>query len=159
MKRLVCVCALVLLFAVPAFSGGFDTLNPPYGEKLTDMKYKEHFVKYAEKNGVAYYNYIGPRIPNPMYEVSNPRLSYGFVDGKLYSCIFQNWDVPKKKIVDMINSAYGQVPKKAYDEGDWSIYVWYFPKKNVDFKLKFNNMTMEVKSSFYYLPLKKLLKK
>lgn len=159
MKRLVLAFALMLVVAVPAFSEGFDCLNPPYGKKLADMEYAEHFVKYAGKGGVTYYNYVGPRTPNPVYEISSPRLSYGFVEGRLYTCIYQNWDVPKKKIVDIINSAYGQVPKKAYDEGDWSIYVWYFPKKNVDFKLKFNNMTMEVKSAFYYRPLKKKLKK
>lgn len=158
MKRLILIVALVLMTALPVFAAeGFDSIKPPYGAKLSDMEYGEYFVKYKEISGISYYNYLGPRIPNPIYEISSPRLSYGFVNGRLYSCIYQNSNVPRKKVVDLINSAYDQLPKTSYDEGDWSIFVWYDPKTDVDFKLKFNNKTMEVKSAFYYRPLKKYL--
>ena len=159
MKRLTLTILLAVLMAIPAFAGEFDSLNPPYGTKLKDMEYAKYFVKYEEKNGISYYNYIGPRIPNPLYEISFPHVTYGFVDGKLYSCIYQNQDVPKEKILGQIRSAYGMVPKHTYDEGDWSVFLWYSPDNELDFKLKFNNRTNEMKSAFYYLPLKAKLEK
>lgn len=158
MKRLALALLLVMLAAVPVLADGFDSLNPPYGKKLTDMEYTDQFVKYQEKNGVSYYNYLGPRIPNPAYEISSPHLAYGFVEGRLYTLIFENRDMPKDKVMEQIRSAYSMVPKHAYDEGDWSIFVWNSPEKKLDFKLKFNNRTMEMKSAFYYLPLKEKLK-
>lgn len=157
MKRLSLIIIFTILIASVAFADGFNSLDPPYGQKLSEMKYGEYFVKYAQKGKVALYNYIGPRIPNPHYEISSPRITYGFINDRLYSCIYQNWDVPKKKIVDLINSAYNLLPKKSYDKGDWSIYVWYDPGRDIEYKLKFNNATMEVKCVFYYRPLKAVL--
>ncbi len=160
MKRVVIISMLLLLVAFPALAAkGFDSLKPPYGEELSKMQYRKHFVQYAKKNGITYYNYLGPRIPNPVYEMSSPRISYGFVDGRLYSMIYQNWDVPRSKVMEQIRTTYGQIPKKSFDEGDWAVYVWYFEDLNVDFKLKYNSQTMEMKSAFYYRPLKKQLNK
>ena len=159
MKRLALAALLAIFAAVPALAGGFDCLNPPFGQKLADLEYAEHFVKYAEKGGVAYYNYTGPRIPDPAREIASPRVSYGFVEGRLYTLIFQNSDVPKGKVMEMIRSAYGMTPRHAYDEGDWSVFVWNAPERKLDFKLKFNNATSEMKAAFYYLPLKERLKR
>lgn len=158
MKRALSIFCLLMFIALPVLAGqGFDSLKPPYGEQLSQIQHHKHFIKYAEKDGVTYYNYLGPRIPNPIYEISSPRISYGFVDGRLYSMIYQNWDVPRSKVMEQIKAAYGQLPKEAYSEGDWTINVWYFKDLDVDFKIKFNRKTMEMKSAFYYRPLKKML--
>lgn len=170
MKQLLSIFWLVIciqLLALPAAAGkgyqsdmhGFDSLKPPYGQELTKMQYRKHFVQYAEKDGVTYYNYLGPRTPNPIYEISAPHISYGFVQGRLYCMIYQNWDVPRSKVLDQIRATYGQIPKQSYEEDGWTISTWYFKDLDVDFKIKFNHATMEMKSAFYYRPLKKMLDK
>ncbi|MEF2230797.1 MAG: hypothetical protein V3571_07700 [Pseudodesulfovibrio sp.] len=157
MRTAALALALVLLTAIGTLAGRLDTVNPPYGERLEDLEYAKQFEPINEKGGVAYYRYTGPRDANPLYEIASSDVVYGFVEGRLYTCIYRNRDVPRDKVMELIRSTYGMTPKHTYNEGDWSVFVWYSPDEKTDFKLKFNNRTTEMKAAFYYRPLREKL--
>ena len=152
------VLALFLtLLASSVCAQGLDSVNPPYGERLQDLEYAEHFELLYKKGGIDYYRYNGPRDANPLYEIASPDVAYGFVQGRLYACIYRNKNVARDKILQLVRSTYGMEPKHTYNEGDWSVFVWRAQAEQTDFKLKFNNKTTEVKAAFYYRPLREKL--
>jgi len=159
MRTAVLALVLTLLTAASALAAGLDSVNPPYGERLQELEYADKFQPIETKGGVAYYRYTGPLDANPLYQIASSDVVYGFVDGRLYTCIYRNRDVPREKIMELIRSTYGMTPKHTYNEGDWAVFVWYSPETQTDFKLKFNNKTTEMKAAFYYRPLREKLRK
>jgi len=154
MRKLWLGLVFAVLFALPAVAGDFNSIYPPFGSKLDEMDNAAYFVKYLEKEGVSYYNYLGPRMKDPIYEHSSPHMVYAFVQGKLYARISRNWGEDKGPILSNMEKVFG-APSKSYDEGDWSVYQWDSLKgDDITFKLKFNNTTREVKTAHYYNPLR-----
>jgi hypothetical protein len=139
-------------------AGDFDSIYPPFGTELSKLDNAKYFVKYMEKEGVSYYNYIGPRAKDPIYEHSSPHMVYAFVQGKLYARIARNWDREKDEILAHMTETFGK-PDRNYEEDVWSIFQWDKLKgDDITFKMKFNNQTKEVKTAHYYNPLRSLVK-
>ena len=155
--RTAALALFLILLASPVLAQGLDSVHPPYGERMEELEYAEHFKPLYSKGGIDYYRYTGPRDANPLYEIASPDVAYGFVDGRLYTCIYRNRDVPREKILKLIRSTYGMEPRHTYNEGDWSVFVWRAQAEKTDFKLKFNNKTTEMKAAFYYRPLREKL--
>jgi hypothetical protein len=144
------------MLVLPAVAADFDSIDPPYGQELATLDNSDYFVKYMEKGPVSYYNYIGPRQKDPIYEHSSPHMVYAFVEGKLYARIVRNWGNEKSEILSHLKETFGE-PSKSYEEDIWSIFQWDALKgKDITFKLKFNNQTKEVKTAHYYNPLRKV---
>jgi len=156
MRKLWMGLVFVALFALPAVAGDFNSIYPPFGEKMVNLDNASYFVKYMEKGSVSYYNYLGPREKDPIYEHSSPHMVYAFVDSKLYARISRNWGEDFSVISANMEKVFG-APDKRYEEGDWTVCQWNTLKgEDITLKVKFNKTTREVKTAHYYNPLRKL---
>jgi hypothetical protein len=156
MKKIWLGLLFAILFALPAMAGDFNSIYPPFGKSLNELGNASYFVKYLEKGVVSYYNYLGPREKDPIYEHSSPHMVYAFVDGKLYARISRNWDEDFSVISANMEKVFGE-PAKRYEEGDWSVCQWNKLKgDDITLKVKYNKATSEVKTAHYYNPLRKL---
>lgn len=149
---------LLLCMTSGAVAKGFNCVDLPFGESLAALNKEKSFIKYMEKEGVAYYNYVGPCYLEQQ-EKLNLAIAYAFVDEKLYArliTIANNSEArtDKELIVKNLSAELGAKPAKEYAEGDWYVYSWNIPDKELKFKLKFNTKTTMSKSAFYYVPLK-----
>jgi hypothetical protein len=144
-------CLLSLLLAGHALAGGFDCAKPAYGEPLASMNDNNYFVRFMEKDGIAYYNFTGP-CKLGVHERLAPVIVYGVVNGKLYSRVMrtENDDI---EIIKKVTSKLAGTPKETA-EGDWTVMAWDFPEKKMKMKLKFNKATKVSKSAIYYEPLR-----
>ncbi|MCA1945816.1 MAG: hypothetical protein LDL30_11125 [Desulfovibrio sp.] len=107
---------------------------------------------------MAYDNYVGPCYLEQQ-ENLNLAIDYAFVDEKLYArliTIANNSEARagKQLIVKNLSAELGAKPAKEYAEGDWYVFSWNIPDKQLKFKLKFNTKATMSKSAFYYIPLK-----
>lgn len=157
MKQLLCGILLVLCMVGMAHAKKFNCVEPPFGETLKELNQEKHFIKYMEKEGVTYYNYVGPCYLEQQ-EKLNLAIAYAFIDNKLYArliTIVNNDEakVDKETISKNLSKELGCSPKE-YTEGDWQIYSWNMKDKNLKYKLKYNLKTKMSKSAFYYTPLK-----
>lgn len=163
------LCAAILLsvfcFFSPALAAEFDCNFPPFGSQLEELGNTGDFVKYKEKNGISYYNYTGKCVL-PIHERVNPAISYGFINNQLYTKIVSysvkeaNKDNPRA-FKQFLMKHYGdqlQAKPKMKIEGDWEIYRIMLTEKDVKIKLKLNKVTQQVKTAWYYEPLRASLK-
>ncbi|AGW12324.1 hypothetical protein [Megalodesulfovibrio gigas] len=158
MKPLLLSLALLLACSGDVLAKGFNCVDLPFGERLATLNAEQHFIKYMEKEGVAYYNYVGPCHLEQQQKL-NLAIAYAFVDEKLYAriiTIVSNAEAKADKalIVKNLSAELDATPAKEYAEGDWHVYAWNITDKQLKFKLKFNNKTTMSKSAFYYAPLK-----
>ncbi len=157
MRTLFLAFVFVALLALPAVAKDFNSIYPPFGEEMDNLENASYFVKYLEKGGVSYYNYLGPREKDPIYEHSSPHMVYAAVNGKLYARISRNWDEDFGVISANMEKVFG-APDKRYEEGDWTVCQWNNLKgDDITLKVKFNKATREVKTAHYYNPLRKLV--
>lgn len=141
----------VLLWATAGFAGEFDCVKPPYGAEISSINDHDYFVKFDEKEGVAYYNYTGPcRLG--VHERLAPVIVYGVVDGRLYSRIMKT-EHDDIEIIKAVTTKLAGKPQTV-QEGDWQVMSWDFPEKKIRMKLKYNNATKATKSAIYYEPLR-----
>uniref|UniRef100_I2Q5U1 Uncharacterized protein n=1 Tax=Desulfovibrio sp. U5L TaxID=596152 RepID=I2Q5U1_9BACT len=145
------LCFLSLSLAASALAGGFDCAKPPYGTPIADINDNGYFVKFQEKDGVAYYNYTGP-CKLGIHERLAPVIVYGAVDGKLYSRIMKT-ENDNLEVIKSVTTKLAGTPQTT-TEGDWLVMRWDFPEKKVKMKLKYNNVTHATKSATYYEPLR-----
>ena len=150
-RAMLLLCFLSLFLAAGATAGGFDCARPPYGTPIADINDNGYFVKFQEKDGVAYYNYTGP-CKLGIHERLAPVIVYGAVDGKLYSRIMktENDDL---EVIKSVTTKLAGTPKTT-TEGEWTVMRWSFPEKKMQMKLKYNNTTRATKSALYYQPLR-----
>ena len=153
---LLCVALLVCWVGL-ANAERFDCVNLPFGKDLSEFNQEGHFIKYKEKDGISYYNYVGSCVIEQQKRL-NVAIAYGFVDDKLYSryiTIANNDEAhaDKELIANNITRKLGAKPK-IYDDGDWSVMDWSMPDKQQEYKLKFNMKTKMSKSVYYYTPLR-----
>lgn len=160
MKNALFLSFLMLgLFVSPAISSDFDCNFPPFGASIESLNGNGDFVKYMEKEGISYYNYTNQCVL-PIHERVSPAVSYGFVKGKLYAKYISYMAGPEFKngvFKKFLIGKYGEhikdkVVKKI--EGDWDVYKVEFPEKKVLIKYKFNRVTRQIKSNWYYQPLR-----
>jgi hypothetical protein len=157
MKKFLLCMALFVCWAGLANAEKFDCVNLPFGKDLSEFNQDGHFIKYREKDGVSYYNYVGPCYIEQQTK-TNVAIAYGFVDNKLYArflTIVNNEDIKadKELIAKNISQKLGSDPK-TYEEGDWYVMNWTIPAKKQEYKVKFNTKTKMSKSVYYYTPLR-----
>lgn len=157
MKKLLFSLALLICWAGLAQAEKFDCVNLPFGKDLSEFNKEGHFIKYKEKDGITYYNYVGPCAIEQQEKV-NVAIAYGFVNNKLYArflTIANNDDAHADKdfISANISKKLGKQPKVSQD-GDWYVMNWELPEKKQEFKLKYNVKTKMSKSAYYYTPLR-----
>ena len=158
MKKYALVLGLLVALALSssALAGGFDCKEPAFGKSLSEINDNDYFVKFMDKDGVAYYNYTGPcRLPT--HERQAPLIVYGFVDGKLFCRIIKTWHDDLETIKKVAGMLYGE--PKVNKEGIYTVLSWDVAQTNLAVKVKFNNKTREAKSAVYFEPLRKLIKK
>ena len=151
----------ILAFPLPAQS--FDCNKPDFGACIEDLNKDEYFIKYMQKGGISYYNYIGP-CRMVMHNHSNPSISYAFIGNQLYAQII---NIPEKegqtedirdRMEKNVPKQLGTQPYSMKQDGDWWIYQWFNEKDNLKYKVKVNGKTNEGKSVCYYEPLRSKLK-
>ncbi|MFH1139210.1 MAG: hypothetical protein V1816_24270 [Pseudomonadota bacterium] len=147
--------SFLLVLSQAAVGLGFDCKNIPFGSDLGDINQDGYFVKYAEKAGVSFYNYTGP-CRMALHEDSNAAISYAFVGNKIYARIIRTFNDSLEKIEKTIICQAG-APDSRTQSGDWVVFSWNYPEKELKSKLKFNTVTRETKSVVYYEPLRKML--
>lgn len=157
MKKSLLCFALLLCWAGLANAGKFDCVNLPFGKDLGEFNQENNFVKYGEKDGVSYYNYVGSCVIEQQKRL-NIAIAYGFVENKLYAryiTVPNNADAhaDKELIVKNITTKLGVKPK-VYEDGPWYVVEWNMPEKNLKYKMKFNTKTSMSKSVYYYTPLR-----
>jgi len=155
-KSLLCI-ALLICWTGLANAGKFDCVNLPFGKDLSEFNQENHFIKYLEKDGISYYNYVGSCVIEQQKRI-NIAIAYGFVDNKLYAryvTVPNNAEAhaDKDMIVRNITRKLGVKPKM-YTDGDWDVVDWNMPDKQQKYKLKFNTKTTMSKSVYYYTPLR-----
>ena len=150
-RMLPVVCLLVLFCAATAVAGSFDCVKPPYGAPMDSINDNDYFVKFMEKNGIAYYNYTGP-CKLGVHERLAPVIVYGVVDGKLYSRIMKT-EHDDIEIIKTVTTKLAGTPQTAH-EGEWLVMSWDFPEKKIKMKLKYDEKTKATKSAIYYEPLR-----
>ncbi|MFH1136358.1 MAG: hypothetical protein V1816_09790 [Pseudomonadota bacterium] len=155
MKNFLTILIMVLMLLAPAGAGAFDCQNPPFGAALDELNADGYFVKYLEKGGVAYYNFTGPCLL-PMHRKVNPAIAWAFIDNKLYARLTRIKSGSRPGFERVFTGVYGP-PSGVAEEGEWTIFSWKLEQGNKTVKLKINNKTKEIKSVFYYEPLRKLL--
>ncbi|NDY55461.1 hypothetical protein G3N56_01715 [Desulfovibrio sulfodismutans] len=153
MKKFMLCTALLLCWVGIASAEKFDCVNLPFGKDLSEFNQENHFIKYKEKDGIAYYNYVGPCFLEQQTKL-NVAIAYGFIDNKLYArfiTIPNNDDAHADKdlIAKNISKKLGVDPK-VYEDGDWYVMSWNLPEKQQKYKLKFNMKTKMSKSVYYY---------
>ncbi|MFH1139478.1 MAG: hypothetical protein V1816_25625 [Pseudomonadota bacterium] len=157
MTRMIGVWALCLLLLLPpAAALGFECMNPPFGAGLAELNRNGDFVKYMEKGGVAYYNYVGPCRLN-IHDRANPAISWAFIQDQLYARVIRCSNDSRELLEKTLLKQWGP-PKRVTREGDWTVYIRQFDNNTKTFKAKFNNRTRETKLSFYHEPLRAKLK-
>jgi hypothetical protein len=155
-KSLLCL-VLLLCWAGLANAEKFDCVNLPFGKDLSEFNQENHFIKYNEKDGISFYNYVGSCVIEQQKRL-NVAIAYGFVGNKLYSryiTIANNAEAhaDKDMIVKNLTRKLGVKPK-IYDDGDWTVMDWNMPDKQQKYKMKFNVKTKMSKSVYYYTPLR-----
>ena len=158
--------ALSLLSASPALAGGFDCNFPPFGESLSALNKNGDFIKYSEKNGVSYYNYTNKCVL-PIHDKVAPAIVFAFVEDRLYSkIVFYNLP-PSQEDASFINFMMaecgnllaGEIHPVSDEGGEWESYEALMKGREIIIKFKLNRTTRQMKSSWYYLPLKDELQK
>lgn len=163
MKKMAFIVGCFVLL-LPFLAHGFDCNKPDFGARLDDLNQDGYFVKYMEKDGIAYYNYTGP-CRMDMHEESNPAYAYAFIDNQLYARIVRfplNGRSPeyiKEKMEKIVSKQIGTTAYVKKQEGDWSIYQWTDTKDKMKFKVKINIKTQEGKAAYYFEPLRGKLPK
>lgn len=153
----------LLLIALLVFSAGiaraekFDCVNLPFGKDLSEFNQDKHFIKYKEKDGIAYYNYVGSCYLEQQ-EKLNVAIAYGFVNNKLYArfiTVINNADANADQdvIATNVSKKLGSKPKITQD-GEWTVMDWTIADKKQEYKLKYNTKTKMSKSAYYYTPLR-----
>lgn len=152
LRRVVLLLGLLsLLWTAAGWAGEFDCVKPPYGAQLSSINDHDYFVKFDEKEGVAYYNFTGP-CKLGVHERLAPVIVYGVVDGKLYSRIMKT-EHDDIDIIKAVTTKLAGTPQTV-TEGDWLVMSWDFPEKQIKMKLKYNNILKSTKSAIYYEPLR-----
>jgi hypothetical protein len=164
MKKMAFVMGCYFLL-LPFLAHGFDCNKPDFGARLEELNKDGYFVKYMEKDGVAYYNYTGP-CRMDMHEESNPAYAFAFIDNQLYARIARfpllgrSPEYIKDKMEKIVSKQIGTITYEKKRDGDWSIYQWTNKQDKIKFKVKINTKIQDGKAAFYYEPLRaKLLKK
>ncbi|MEL7640857.1 MAG: hypothetical protein AAGU21_14555 [Solidesulfovibrio sp.] len=150
-RALFLLCLLSLVWTAAAPAGGFDCVKPPYGATISSINDNDYFVKFSEKEGVAYYNYTGP-CKLGVHERLAPVIVYGAVDGKLYSRIMKT-EHDDIDIIKAVTTKLAGTPQTV-TEGEWLVMSWDFPEKRIKMKLKYNSASQATKSAIYYEPLR-----
>jgi hypothetical protein len=148
-----CLPMLVLFLSVLCVScpaQAFDCGRITFGTQLSELD-DGNFVRYKEKGGVAYYNYVGS-CRMGLHENTNPAISFAFVDGRIYARIIRTFDEDLDTMLASIQAKAGP-PAKVSQDGEWTVYQWTFPD-DVKSKLKINRRTGETRSAVYYEPLR-----
>jgi hypothetical protein len=157
MKKSLLCFVLLLCWAGLANAEKFDCVNLPFGKDLSEFNQENHFIKYTEKDGISFYNYVGSCVIEQQKHL-NVAIAYGFVNNKLYAryvTIANNAEAhaDKDMIAKNLTRKLGAKPK-TYVDGDWDVMDWNMPDKQQKFKMKFNTKTSMSKSVYYYTPLR-----
>jgi|APHig6443718053_1056840.scaffolds.fasta_scaffold115523_1 hypothetical protein len=153
MRYILIISLSLALLACSTISFAFNCSHIEFGSLFSEID-DGNFIPYKKENNITYYNYVG-QCRLPAHENSNPAVSYAFIDNRIYARIIRAFDRNKETVLASMTAKAGP-PKKIYEEGDWTVYVWNF-EKDVKSKLKFNNRTNESRSACYSEPLRKLL--
>lgn len=155
-KFLLCVLVLIC-WAGFANAENFDCVKLPFGKDLNSFNQEGHFIKYKEKDGIVFYNYVGPCYIEQQTKV-NAAIAYGFINNKLYAryiTIANNADAhADKELISTNVSKELESKPKTYTDGDWYVMVWNIPEKHLKYKIKFHTKTHMSKSVYYYTPLR-----
>lgn len=135
---------IILLSAVSALAKECNAI--PWGEPFQAAE-QLTFVRSGE--GIKYYA-VTKLEACGLYALEDTRVTYGFLDGKLYTTIIEI-DKAKdlKKIVSTLMDSYG-LPDYKKDQG-WDIYKW--ETDTLKIKLKSQYSTDRTKIGMYYKPL------
>jgi len=157
MKTSLFCIALLICWVGLANAEKFDCVNLPFGKELSEFNQEGHFIKYNEKNGISYYNYVGSCVIEQQKRL-NVAIAYGFINNKLYAryiTVANNDEAHADKdlIVKNITRKLGVKPK-TYEDGDWYVMDWTLSDKQQEYKMKFNMKTKMSKSAYYYTPLR-----
>ncbi|WP_428568237.1 MAG: hypothetical protein ACP59X_09110 [Solidesulfovibrio sp. DCME] len=129
--------------AVPGLA--FDCARLPFGAKLSAID-DGHFVPYRQKDGVAYYNYVG-NCRLRIHETACPAIAYAFVDGVFYARLIRATVANVNDLLkDLPEGAGG--PVKVKEAGGVSHYVSELPGGLV-LKLKYDNASGEATAAVY----------
>ena len=143
MRSFIVVALLVFgaLCAQPARA--FECGKLEFGAKLSDID-DGNFVRYMEKDGVTYYNYVGAcRLA--VHQKASPAIAYAFVDGKYYARIIRVVGREKKEILADMEKSFCK-PVSVKNEGNVSLYQCDLPN-DIEFKFKYDNKTGEARTA------------
>ena len=164
MQKKMSMLIFTFILAIPLLSYGFDCNKPDFGAKLEDINKDGYFVKYMEKDGIAYYNYTGP-CRMDMHEESNPAYAFAFIDNQLYARIARfpllgrTPEYIKDKMEKIVSKQIGNTGYEKKQDGDWTVYQWINKQDQMKFKVKINTKIQDGKAAFYYEPLRAKLPK
>lgn len=154
MKLLISNIFFLFIITISSTTFAFDCGRIEFGTPMSELD-DGFFVPYMEKGGVTYYNYTGP-CRMGLHEYTNPAISFAFVDDRIYARLIRTFDNDIGQVLAKVEAVTGPAEKMTR-EGDWLIYHWSFPK-DLKSKIKYNEMTHEIRSAIYYEPLRDLLK-
>ena len=155
MRSFIFVAILVFGVLCVRSAQAFECGKLEFGTKLSDMD-DGNFVRYMEKDGVSYYNYVGAcRLP--VHQKASPAIAYAFVDGKYYARIIRVVGREKKDILADMEKNFCK-PVSVKNEGNVSLYQCDLPN-DIEFKFKYNNKTGEARTAAYSKTLRKSIGK
>ncbi len=147
MKKISIIPAVLLLLLLTASMVMAEDCNAiPWGEPL---KAVEQLTFSHTAGGVKYYK-VNKVEACGVAKVEDTRVTYGFLDGKLYTTIVEI-DKAKdvKKVISILMDSYGLPDHKKSD--GWDIYRW--ENEDLKIKLKSQYSTDRIKIGMYYKPL------
>ncbi|WP_319542246.1 hypothetical protein [uncultured Pseudodesulfovibrio sp.] len=144
-RALIFTALLTLTFMSSAYAA--DGCNAiPWGKPISTL---EQITFSHTLDGVKYYT-VTKVDPCGIFEVEQGKVTYGFLDGKLYTTLIEI-DKAKdvKKVVTTLMDSYGVPDHKKVD--NWDVYRW--ETDDLKIKLKSQYSSDRIKIGMYYKPL------
>ena len=155
MRSFIFVAILVFAALCVQPAQAFECGKLEFGAKLSDID-DGNFVRYMEKDGVVYYNYVGTcRLP--VHQKASPAIAYAFVDGKYYARIIRVIGREKKDILADMEKNFCK-PVSVKNQGNVSLYQCDLPN-DIEFKFKYDNKSGEARTAAYSKTLRQSIGK
>ncbi|EKO39352.1 MAG: hypothetical protein B193_1946 [Solidesulfovibrio magneticus str. Maddingley MBC34] len=155
MRSFIFVAILVFAALCVQPAQAFECGKLEFGAKLSDID-DGNFVRYMEKDGVVYYNYVGTcRLP--VHQKASPAIAYAFVDGKYYARIIRVIGRGKKDILADMEKNFCK-PVSVKNQGNVSLYQCDLPN-DIEFKFKYDNKSGEARTAAYSKTLRQSIGK
>lgn len=144
--RVITFIALLILVSASVGHAQEECKAIPWGDPISAV---EKITYSHSVSGVKYYR-VTKVEPCGIFKVEKGKVTYGFIDGKLYTTLVE---IDKandvKRVVSVLMDSYGLPDHKKAD--NWDVYRW--ETDDLKIKLKSQYISDRIKIGMYYKPL------